>query len=293
MLKGSIVALITPFTNNKVDYCKLKELIDYQIQSCTDGVLLLGTTAETSTLSKQECMEIVQFSYDYIKNRMDILVGICTNNTQKAIEECILYENIGIKYFLVITPYYNKSNDIGLYTHFKTIAQNTTSNILIYNIPNRTGVNLDYNIIKELSKIENIVGIKEANENFKESMKLFSLQNNNFKIYCGNDEFILPFLCLGSEGFINVLGNIIPTQYKRIYNHFLNNNYNEALKIFNTYKQLIFNIFLETNPIGIKEAMHRLQLINLELRLPLYPMSINNSNIIKEELENIGKHFNN
>lgn len=290
MIKGSIVALITPFLNNKVNFGKLEELLDFHLNNKTDGLLLLGTTAEASTLSTQECHDIVIFCNKYVHNRIDIIVGICTNDTANAVNECIYYESIGIKHFLVLTPYYNKSNFEGTYKHYEKIAKSTSSNIIIYHIPNRTGLTLPINLIKKLSNIENIVGIKEANEDFKESVKLFSLQNDNFKIYCGNDDFSIPFLSLGCDGLINVTGNIFPKVFHDIYTLYKENNVKESLDLFNDYKNVINCIFLETNPIGIKEAMAISSMVNKEIRLPLYNMSIENSNLLKKEILNIGKH---
>lgn len=286
---GSIVALVTPFKDNMVDYDKLKELLEFHIENETDGLLLLGTTAESSTLEITERYNIVVFCNTYLENKIPLMVGICTNNTQKAVIDCKYYENIGIKNFLVISPYYNKSNDEGLYKHFETIANSTNSEITIYNIPSRS-TKLPFELIKKLSLIDNITGIKEANDNFKETIQLFSLKN--FKIYCGNDELILPFLALKAQGVINVSGNIIPKQIHDIYNLCIDNEFDKALETFNTYKEIILSIFLETNPIGIKEAMDYLSLCSNDLRLPLYQMSKSNSAILKKELDEIGKFIN-
>lgn len=290
MLKGSIVALITPFLNNKIDFNKLEELLDFHLTNKTDGLLLLGTTAETPTLSITECHEIVNYCVNYLNNRITLMVGVCTNDTLKAVKDCEYYEKIGIKYFLVIPPYYNKTNEIGLYKHFEKIANSTSSEIIIYNIPGRTNINLGYDTIKKLSKIKNITGIKEANENIKESIRLFDIEN--FNVYCGNDEYILPFMSLGAKGFINVTGNIIPKEYNQIYCLCLNNNYNEALNIFNVYKKIVTAIFLETNPIGIKEAMTILSMTNDEIRLPLANMNSTNHSILKKEILKVGKYIN-
>ncbi|MFI3251734.1 MAG: 4-hydroxy-tetrahydrodipicolinate synthase [bacterium] len=291
MIKGSIVALITPFLNNKVNYEKLEELLDFHLENKTDGLLLLGTTAESSTLSEQECHEIVTYCTNYIHNRIDIIVGICTNDTNKAINDCIYYEKQGITNFLVITPYYNKSNDSGVYKHFKEISNNISSNIIIYHIPNRTGLTLNLSLIKKLSEIKNIAGIKEANENFRDSLNLFSLQNENFKIYCGNDDFSIPFLALGADGLINVCGNVFPKEFHDMYELYKSNEIQNSLEIFNKYKNIINAVFLETNPIGIKEIMYILSMNNNELRLPLDNMSEENSNILKKELLNIGNNI--
>lgn len=289
MLNGSIVALITPFLNSKVDYHKLEELLDFHLVSKTDSLLLLGTTAESSTLSSEECREIVLYCMNYLNTRIKIIVGLCSNDTNKSIIDCKYYSNIGINYFLVITPYYNKSNENGIYEHFKQIANCTNANIILYNIPGRTNVNLSYDLVKKLSSIYNIVGIKDANENLKESIKLFSL---DIDIYCGNDEYMLLFMALGAKGIINVSGNIIPKEIKKIYDLCCDDNFIEARNIFNIYKDFIISLFLETNPIGVKEAMNILSMGNDELRMPLTKMSTTNHDLLKKEILKIGKYFN-
>ncbi len=291
MLKGSIVALITPFLNGEVDYISLERLLDFHLSNKTDGLLLLGTTAESSTLSEDECRDIVSFCLKYINNRLDIIVGICTNNTAKSIKDCEYYEKIGVEKFLVITPYYNKSNEEGIYNHFSKIANSIEGDIIIYNIPSRTNINLSFNLIERLSKIANIIGVKDANENLKESIKLFSL--TNFNVYCGNDEYMLFYMLLGAKGIINVSGNVIPKEISDIYNYCSINQYDKAVDLFNIYKGLILSLFSETNPIGIKTAMSLLSLSSDEFRLPLFKMSENNKLIVKKEIDNIGKYFNN
>ncbi len=292
-MNGSIVALITPFLNNKVDFNKLEELLDFHIENKTDGILLLGTTAESSTLSSAECISIVKYCVEYLNDRIKLICGICINDTKKAIEKLKSYEELGVNNFLVITPYYNKSNDQGIYEHFNKISNCTTANIIIYHIPNRTGLTLNFELIKKLSLIKNIIGIKEANENFKDSIKLFSLKSNKFDIYCGNDDFSIPFLALGAKGLINVCGNVYPRVFHDLYELYSNNEQTKALELFNKYQNVINAVFLETNPIGIKELMYILSMNNQELRLPLYKMSEHNSNILRNEVFSIGKYINN
>ncbi len=290
MLSGSIVALITPFLNNEIDYNKLKELIDFQIKNNTPGLLILGTTAETSTLTTNEKQEIAKYTIEYVNGRTELLIGVCENDTYKTISNCKYYESLGYINFLIISPYYNQTNVHGLLTHFTTIAKNIKGNVVIYNIPNRTNISIPFDTIKTLSEIENITGIKESNPNIKESVKLFDLQSENFKIFCGNDELILPFLSLGVDGIINVCGNIIPKQINNIINLYKNNYVKPSRNLFNVYKQLIFSVFEETNPIGIKEAMFILNTTNKELRLPLCNMSTSHSNELRKELIKLGMY---
>ncbi len=270
MIEGSIVALITPFNNNKeVNFDKLGELIDFQISNKTDAILLLGTTAETPTLSDKEKLEIIKYSINKVNKRIKIIVGITENSTAKSIEKCLSYNVFDIDAYLIITPYYNKTNNKGIIKHYEEIIKNTSKDIIIYHIPNRTGYELETNIIKQLSNYKQIVGIKEANQNFSKCIDTLSLQNNNFYVYSGNDDFILPFLSLGSKGSINVSGNIIPNVISNLIK-------NRSTKTFFEYYQFIKTLFIETNPIPIKEALNIKGFDVGNFRLPLSSMEENN-----------------
>ena len=209
MIKGSIVALITPFTeNNTINYNKLYELIEYQYICGTDALLILGTTSECSTMTDIEKDTLVDFVIKQNDKRMKIIVGVITNVTSLAIDKAKRYERMGADALLVPPPYYNKTNRCGLIKHFKMIASSANIPIILYNIPSRTSLNLDYEMIKELKKISNIKGIKESSKDINQIIDVASICDDKFSLFCGNDELSYIFLSLGDKGLINVYGNL-------------------------------------------------------------------------------------
>ncbi len=290
MLNASIVALVTPFDNGIIDFRALRKLLDFHLNSKTDGLLLLGTTGESATLSTEESLKIVTFCKEHVKDQLELIVGVCSNNTADVIDKCKLYEMIGIEYFLIISPYYNKTNDDGLFLHFSTIANSINSNIILYNIPSRTNIAIPFNVLEKLSKIKNIIGIKESNDNFKQVIETFSLQSDSFKIYCGNDELILPFLALNTDGLINVSGNILPNVIHDIFTLYKNNFVKPSEKLFKVHISFILLTFKETNPLGIKFVMSKLDMCKNEFRLPLTSMSEKYTKLIEKELELLGMY---
>ncbi len=285
-MSKSIIALVTPFLNYDVDFLSLDNLLKFHIENNTTDLLLLGTTGESSTLSDDEKYNIIKFCIERLPDHINLIVGVCLNDTMKIIRDCLLYETLGISSFLIPPPYYNKTSEDGIYNHYLTIANSIKGNIIIYNIPGRTGVQLKYDIIKELSQIENITGIKDSTDNFKETIKLFELQSNKFKIYCGNDELMIPFLSLGCDGVINVTGNILPNEVNLLCTNYEKNSHLESLNNFNKIKPLILEIFNHNNPIGIKEAMSIVKLISKDIRLPLMNLALTKREKIIDVLYN-------
>lgn len=268
-LKGSIVALVTPFNiNNKIDYNCLNNLIEFHIFSATDAIVLLGTTSEAMTLSEEEKEEIVRFVIKINANRMKIIVGISASSTQQAIADSIKYEKMGVDYLLVAAPYYIKPNKTGLIKHFRLIASNVNSKIIIYNIPARCGVNIDTETLKELKKSPNIIGVKETNKDINHIIDIMSLQDETFYVYCGNDELSYLFLSLGSKGLINVYGNLEPRVIKNLISIYEENPL-LALKYFYDYYNLFKLTFIDTNPIPIKALMNYVGIDVGTHRLPL------------------------
>ena len=226
MIKGSIVALITPFNeNDKINYTKLYDLIEYQYICGTDALLILGTTSECSTMTDQEKDELVNFVIKQNDKRMKIIVGVITNVTNVAVEKAKKYEIMGADALLVPPPYYNKTNRSGLIKHFKTIANNIKIPIILYNIPARTSLNLDFEIIKELKKVSNIIGIKESSKDINQIIDMASLCDKHFNLYCGNDELSYLFLSLGASGLINVYGNLEPKFFCNLISIYEHNEY--------------------------------------------------------------------
>ena len=276
MIKGSIVALITPFNDNlTINYTKLFELIEYQYMCGTDALLILGTTSESSTLSEYEKDQLVDFVVRQNNKRMKIIVGVISNVTLNAIEKAVKYQNLGADCILVTPPYYNKTNHSGLIKHFTMIANSVKIPLIIYNIPSRTSLNIDFDIIYELKKIPNIIGVKESNKDINHIVEIASICDDNFSLYCGNDELSYIFLSLGAKGLINVYGNIEPKMIKNLINIFEDNGF-LARKYFFMYNNLFKALSLEVNPIPIKALMNYKGLNVGLYRLPLDKMSQNN-----------------
>ena len=278
MLEGSIVALVTPFNESmEVNYLKLEELVEIQCDSDTDGVVVLGSTSESSTLTREEKNKILQTVINKNKGRMKIVAGIITNNTLEAIEISKNYEKLGADYLLVVAPFYIKPNKAGIVKHFKSIAQSVSIPIIIYNVPSRCGVNIDYESLKEIKMISNIIGVKESNKDINHILDIFKLSDCNFKIYCGNDELIYLFLSHGAKGLINVYGNLNPVIMKKILNLY-NNKHQLAYDYFYKFYDIFKLLNSETNPIAIKALMNYEDMNVGNHRLPLDVMEENKYN---------------
>lgn len=273
MIRGSIVALITPFhEDGSVNYDKLRELISWHIQEGTDGICILGTTAETPALSVTERDRIVEVSIEAAEKRIPIIVGSGSNNTMVAKEQSIKYESMGADGLLVITPYYNKTNKAGMIHHFTEIADAVSIPVILYNVPGRTGCSLTYEALKELSQHKNIAGIKEASGDISFVTKIARLAGENFALYSGNDDMIIPLMSVGGSGVISVAANIIPAEMHRMTTAYLSGNTELAKSIQLNYLEFINALFIETNPIPIKEAMNVMGMNVGKYRLPLYEM---------------------
>lgn len=273
MITGSMVALITPFhEDGSVNYDKLRELIEWHIQEQTDAILVLGTTAETPALTVTEEDEIARISIETAAGRVPIIVGSGSNNTMIAMEQSIKYEKMGADGLLVITPYYNKTNKAGMVNHFYTVADAVNIPIYVYNVPGRTGVSLTYEALAEISKHKNIVGIKEASGDMSFITKISRLINDNFNVYCGNDDISIPLMSMGGAGIISVLANILPRQTHEMAMAYINGDVKKAAEMQKYYLDFINALFIETNPIPIKEAMNLVGMDVGGYRMPLCPM---------------------
>lgn len=273
MIKGSMVALITPFhEDGSVNYEKIRELIEWHIQEQTDGIVVLGTTAETPALTVTERDEIVRMSIEVAAGRVPIIVGSGSNNTLVAKEQSMKYEKMGADALLVITPYYNKTNKAGMIQHFMEVADAVNIPIYIYNVPGRTGISITYDVVEEISKHKNIVAIKEASGNISFVAQVSKLINDNFTVYSGNDDMIVPLMSLGGAGVISVLANILPRLTHDMAMAYLDGDLEVARKLQLDYLDFINNLFIETNPIPIKEAMNLMGMNVGGYRLPLCEM---------------------
>lgn len=273
MIRGSMVALITPFhEDGSVNYDKLRELVEWHIQEQTDAILVLGTTAETPALTVTEEDEIARISIETAAGRVPIIVGSGSNNTMIAMEQSIKYEKMGADALLVITPYYNKTNKSGMVNHFYTVADAVNIPIYVYNVPGRTGVSLTYEALVEISKHKNIVGIKEASGDISFVTKISRLINDDFNVYSGNDDMSIPLMSVGGAGIISVLANILPRETHEMAMAYLNGDVKKAAEMQLYYLDFINSLFIETNPIPIKEAMNLVGMDVGGYRMPLCPM---------------------
>lgn len=284
VFKGSCVALVTPFKDGKVDYEALKNLIEFQIENGTSAVVVLGTTGEPSTMSKEEKDKVISFSKSVIKGRIKLIVGTGSNCTEEAVENSKSAKELGADALLVVTPYYNKCTQKGLVEHYKTIAKNCDLPIIVYNVPGRTGVNILPETMLKLSKIPQICGIKEASGSINQIMRVCKLLKNKLAVYSGDDSLNYVFMTLGAEGVISVTANILPKEVCELTKLSLNGEYKKAKSI----QDKLFNInelmFVEVNPIPVKKALHLMGKIENELRLPLLELSRSNTEKLKKEL---------
>lgn len=289
MIKGSIVALITPFNEDgSVNYDKLRELIDWHIDQKTDAILVLGTTAESPTLTSSEEEEIVRITVGQVKGRVPVIVGSGSNNTEKAIEKSQKYEKMGADALLVISPYYNKTSKGGLIKHFTQIADAVNTPILVYNIPGRAGINVPYDVLAEISKHKNIVGVKEASGDMSLTTKFAKLISDDFNIYSGNDDINVPILSVGGVGVISVLANILPKETHEMVEAYLTGDAKKAGDMQIKYLDFINALFIETSPIPIKEAMNMMGMNVGGYRMPLCEMADDTKAVLRSEMEKLG-----
>jgi len=272
---GLYTALVTPFNSDKsLDYNSLEILIKRQIENHVDGIVILGTTGENSAISDSEFKNIVQFTIDINKKKMKIIVGSGSNNTQKTLERSILARDLGADAIMLVTPYYNKPPQEGIYQHYIRIANSINIPILIYNVKSRTAVNLEIDTILRLSKHKNIVGIKEASGDLLQVMNLIHKTNQKFFVLSGDDSLAFSIMCLGGHGVVSVISNLLPNEMRSIVQQCLVGNYSLAQQ--NHYKLLdLMSILLSisSNPIPIKTLLAHFSIIKEEFRLPLYGLT--------------------
>ena len=288
LFEGAGVALITPFTkDNQVNYEKLEELIEFQIANKTDAIIAAGTTAESATLSFEERMEVIKFCIERTKKRVLVIAGTGTNNTATAVEFSRKSYEYGADVVMAVTPYYNKGNESGLINYFTQIANSVKCPVIMYNVPSRTGVKLSLNVIKTLSEVPNIQAIKEASGDISYAADIANIAPN-LDIYSGNDDMVTPMMALGAKGVISVTSNIIPKENHDMVMNFLNGNIEEAVKAQIKYIDLIRAMFIEVNPVPIKEAMNIMGFEVGECRSPLGPLSDKNREHVRNIINKYG-----
>lgn len=287
---GCGTAIVTPFANDKINYFEYQKLIEYQIKNNCDAIIVCGTTGESATLSMIEKKELIEFTVNIVKNRIPVIAGTGSNNTKDAIELTKFAEKVNCDATLIVTPYYNKTTQKGLIEHYKKIALSTSIPIILYNVPSRTGLNIEPETCLELSKIENIVAIKEASGNLSQIAKIAALCEDNLNIYSGNDDQILPILSVGGIGVISVLSNLYPNYVHNITDSYFNKELERAKNLQLKAINLINKLFSEVNPIPIKEALNALKFNVGETRLPLVEMNAEKKQELILELEKFIKH---
>ena len=288
IFKGCGTAIITPFTNNGVNFMEFKKLIEFQIKEGADSIIVCGTTGESSTMTTEEKKEVIKFAIDIANKRIPIIAGTGANCTKSAIKMSKYAESVGADAVLLVTPYYNKTTQAGLIAHYKAIAESITIPIILYNVPSRTGLNITPETCLELSKIENIVAIKEASGNISQVAEISNLCKGNLAIYSGNDDQILPILSLGGLGVISVLSNIIPRDVHDMVQNFFDGNIKEATKLQLDTLNLTSALFSEVNPIPIKAACNMCGFNVGTPRLPLVEMTTIGKEKLRKELINYG-----
>ena len=289
LVKGSIVALVTPFhEDGSVNFEKLGELLEFHVANKTDGILVLGTTGETPTMTHEEDDSIVQYAIEKVNKRVPVYVGAGSNCTATMLKYCQKYEAMGCDGLLVITPYYNKANEEGIYQHFKVVADAVHIPLILYNVPGRTGCSIPYSVVEKLSKHPNVAAIKEASGNISYLAKIARLASDDFMIYSGNDDMIVPVLSLGGSGVISVVANILPEETHNMVMEYLNGNVEKAKDMQLEYLEVINDLFLETNPIPVKEAMNMMGMGVGGYRLPLTSMSEANKAKLRKAMEEAG-----
>jgi 4-hydroxy-tetrahydrodipicolinate synthase len=290
VFKGAGVAIVTPMKENgEVNYEKLGEIIDFQIENQTDSIIICGTTGEASTLTHEEHLETIKYCVDKVNKRVPVIAGTGSNCTQTAIYLSTEAQKIGADALLVVTPYYNKATQKGLIEHYTMIAKSVDLPIIMYNVPGRTGCNIQPQTAVTLARtVDNIVGIKEATGNISQCAKLMSLAEGCIDMYSGNDDQIVPIMSLGGCGVISVLSNVAPKQTHDIVAKYLEGDTAGSLKLQLEAIELIDALFCEVNPIPVKHAMNLMGMEVGPLRRPLSPMEPENLLKLKNAMKNYG-----
>lgn len=290
IFRGAAVAIITPMQENReINYPKLAEIIDDQIANHTDAIVICGTTGESSTLTHEEHLEAIRFAIEHVAGRVPVIAGTGSNCTETAIYLSTEAEKYGADALLVVTPYYNKATQKGLIAHYTAIAESVSLPIIMYNVPSRTGCNIQAETAAYLAKnVKNIVGIKEASGNISQIAKLMELAEGQIELYSGNDDQVVPILALGGLGVISVLSNVAPQQTHDMVEKFLNGDVAGSREIQLKALPLIEALFCEVNPIPVKAAMNMLGWEAGPLRMPLTEMEPQNKERLRKAMKDFG-----
>lgn len=286
---GAGVAIITPMNaDGSINYDGFAENIEYQIANGTDAIIVCGTTGEASTMTDEEHIECIRFAVEKTAGRIPVIAGTGSNDTKYAVELSKIAQEKGADGLLLVTPYYNKASQKGLIAHFTAIADAVDIPIILYNIPGRTGVSIDINTYKILGQHKNIVAVKEASGNISYTSKLIAQCGDLLDVYSGNDDIIVPMMSIGAKGVISVVSNIMPKETHEITRLCIENNLAEASKLQMKYLELINNLFIEVNPIPVKEAMNQMNMASGPCRLPLCDMTDEHIETLKSSMKKLG-----
>lgn len=288
MFHGSLVAIVTPFKNGKVDEKALGDLIEWQIAQGTHGIVPCGTTGESATLTYQEHERVVAFTVEAVRRRVPVIAGTGSNSTEEAIALTRHAKKVKADGALLITPYYNKPTQEGLYRHYKAVAEAVDIPIVLYNIPGRTSVNMLPSTVARLSSITNIVAIKEGSGSLQQVSDIIQACGDRITVLSGDDALTLPMMALGAKGVITVTANIVPNDMARMVDAFAAGNLAEARRLHYRMAPLFAALFYETNPIPVKEALGMMGKCSAELRLPLCPMAADTKEKLSRALKDYG-----
>ncbi len=280
---GAGVAIVTPFNDNGIDYDAFRGIIEYQIANKTDAIIVCGTTGESSTMPDEEHLAAIKFAVDTVSGRIPVIAGAGSNDTKHGVELCRAAEKLGIDGLLLVTPYYNKTSQRGLYEHYKAMADAVNVPIILYNVPSRTGLNIDVKTLKKLAQIDNIVGIKEASGNISYATQV-AAECPELDMYSGNDDMIVPIMSLGGKGVISVLSNVMPAETHDICEKYLTGDVKGSLELQLKLLKLVKALFIEVNPIPVKTALNLMGMKAGKLRMPLYEMEEQNLEFLKEAM---------
>ncbi|MBS6445072.1 MAG: 4-hydroxy-tetrahydrodipicolinate synthase [Ruminococcus sp.] len=282
---GAGVAIITPMNeDSSINFDRLGENIDYQIENGTDAIIICGTTGESSTMTDEEHTECIRYAVERTNKRIPVIAGTGSNDTKYAIELSQEAQKLGADGLLLVTPYYNKTSQRGLVAHYNAIANNVDIPIILYNIPSRTGVNIAIDTYVQLADNKNIVAVKEASGNIGYVAKVMNAIGDKIDVYSGNDDQIVPLMSLGAKGVISVLSNVMPKETHQMAQYCLDNDFHSASKMQLELLDLINHLFIDVNPIPVKQAMNLMGLNVGECRMPLYKMSDNDIQTLKNSL---------
>jgi 4-hydroxy-tetrahydrodipicolinate synthase len=288
MFEGAIVAIVTPFKNGRVDEETFDKLIQFQIANGTAGIVPCGTTGESTTMSHEEHDRVIALAISSANKKIPVIAGTGSNSTEEALRLTRHAHKAGADGAMVVCPYYNRPTQEGLYQHYKTIAEEVPIPIVIYNIPGRTGVNLNPDTLFRLSQIPNIVGIKEAAGSIKQMSDMIGLCGPDFDVISGDDGFTLPLMALGGKGVISVMSNIVPADMAELVRACKAGDFERARKLHHKMSPLIDALFIETNPVPVKAALAMMGMIDDEVRLPLAKLSPGSSDKLRKAMIDYG-----